>query len=70
MLLKNLETSTGLVNGARGVVIGFGPLVGSHPAFTRKRLPNVEFEVNIGGEKAKIVRTICEEEWDVTSGDT
>lgn len=48
MLLKNLEVGRGLVNGARGVVIGFAPGEGYSAMFPK--LPTVRF-IAMTGEK-------------------
>ena len=49
MLLKNLEVAKGLVNGARGVVIGFSPGEGYSTMFPK--LPTVRFIAVTGDKK-------------------
>lgn len=70
MLLKNVDTAVGLVNGARGVVVSFSSTRGASAGFKKNRLPVVEFEVNMGGSKEKILHLVTEDDSDVKSGDT
>ncbi|CAM9772095.1 unnamed protein product [Ectocarpus sp. 4 AP-2014] len=60
LLLKNLDSSSQLVNGATGVVTEFVEASG-------RRLPMVEFDTIEGG--GKVVSVISEEEWTVSLGD-
>lgn len=67
MLLKNLDTPNGLVNGARGVIVEFcKPPYGTKSIFPR--LPKVRFEVIIGDAKSSEIRLLTEEVFDVGSG--
>lgn len=59
LLLKNLDSSNQLVNGATGVVTEFVDASG-------RRLPRVEFDAMEGS--GKVVTVIREEEWTVSSG--
>lgn len=59
MLLKNLDSSNQLVNGATGVVTEFVDASG-------RRLPKVEFDTTEGS--GKVVTIIREEEWTVNLG--
>ncbi|CAM9518427.1 unnamed protein product [Ectocarpus sp. 13 AM-2016] len=60
LLLKNLDSSSQLVNGATGVVTEFVEASG-------RRLPMVEFDTIEGG--GKVASVISEEEWTVSLGD-
>lgn len=60
LLLKNLDSSNQLVNGATGVVTEFVEASG-------RRLPKVEFDAMEGS--GKVVTIIREEEWTVSVGD-
>lgn len=59
LLLKNLDSSNQLVNGATGVVTEFVDASG-------RRLPKVEFDTMEGS--GKVVTIIREEEWTVSLG--
>lgn len=67
MLLKNLSASEGLVNGARGSVIGFEKANGRSAFYPH--LPVVKFQVFVGSEKREEVRTITHDSWDIKQGD-
>lgn len=67
MLLKNLSTSRGLVNGARGTVIGFEPSNGRSEYYPF--LPRVKFCVVLGQEKLEEVVTLPHEAWEIKQGD-
>eukprot|EP01031_Cornospumella_fuschlensis_P027376 gene27376-33066_t len=69
MLLKNLAPADGLVNGARGIVLGF------ENAFY-PYLPVVKFEVTVTGvdgeggkSRREEIRTLTHEVWEVKQGD-
>jgi hypothetical protein len=67
MLLKNLDSDIGLVNGARGTVIGFekAGLIATRYSV----LPVVKFHIVMGGEESYETRTLKEESWEVKMGD-
>ncbi len=67
MLLKNLETEAGLVNGTRGTVIGFEKSNGKSNYFPM--LPVVKFQIIIAGERTEETVTLNEHTWDVKLGD-
>ena len=67
MLLKNLDTSRGLVNGARGVVVGFE--ASSHRSKYYNMLPIVKFECTVGSNKSVEEIVLIEESWEVKSGE-
>ena len=67
MLLKNLDTSRGLVNGARGVVVGFE--ASNHRSKCYNMLPIVKFECTVGSSKSVEEIVLCEESWEVKSGE-
>jgi hypothetical protein len=66
MLLKNLNSEIGLVNGARGTIIGFER---SNKSVYYPYLPIVKFVTVVGGEKNEVTETIMHDTWDVKSGD-
>ena len=82
MLLKNLDVSRGLVNGSRGVIIGF-----KNPNYERNDkyfpdeviwdvddwspLPEVHFTVVGNNGQRRVVKTLIEpREWSITMGNT
>jgi len=68
MLLKNLATSRGLVNGARGIVVAFEE--SNHRSDHYPLLPIVKFECTVGSNKN--VETICvvDDVWEIKTGDS
>ena len=68
MLLKNLDTSHGLVNGARGVVIGFEKSEKRSNLYSY--LPLVRFEVKIADRVDIISQTLTEEKWEIGNQST
>lgn len=67
MLLKNLDSESGLVNGTRGTVIGFER--NPDRASNYRTLPVVKFQMILGGVKSECTQTIKEESWDIKQGD-
>jgi hypothetical protein len=69
MLLKNVDTAKGLVNGATGEVIGFEPNRGSSFKHRFPKHPIVKFSVVVGGINSVFNASIEPAEWDITVGD-
>ena len=67
MLLKNLNTSRGLVNGARGVVRTFERSQGRSLLYSM--LPVVDFAVTLGDKVVTESLTLVEDSWDIRSGE-
>lgn len=67
MLLKNISTSVGLVNGTRGVVVGFDKSNGRSSRFPY--IPIVKFYVSVGSKKGEEVVHITEDTWDIRKGE-
>jgi ribosomal protein S12 len=67
MLLKNLDSDIGLINGARGTVIGFEKVVDRSSRYPM--LPVVKFHIVMGGEESYETKTLKEESWEVKMGD-
>lgn len=68
MLLKNLDTERGLVNGARGTVVDFERSNG-RTSFSSV-LPVVNFAVVIGSERSEERVTLIPDTWEVKLGDS
>ncbi len=66
MLLKNISTTRGLVNGARGVVIGF-----EKPEVPSKYplVPRVRFSTEVGGQEHSEIYVVTEDSWDIRLGE-
>eukprot|EP01034_Spumella_vulgaris_P032213 gene32213-39778_t len=68
MLLKNISTAKGLVNGARGTVIAIDERRDISSYFPY--LPTVRFETILGGsERGEETMVISHESWDIQQGD-
>lgn len=71
MLLRNLSVLEGLVNGTRGVVVGFSEELGEtygSALFPKRSLPIVEFDIRVGNRTEKLTKPIKEEEWKLEIG--
>lgn len=66
MLTKNLSTADGLVNGARGIIIGFEKS-GGKSFFSQ--LPIVKFSIILGSEKKEELITLIHDTWEIKQGD-
>ena len=76
MLLKNLETSVGLVNGTRGRVVGFcvdeedsEDIVLTKDMSNVPAYPRVEFYCMVSGKVSIVSRVLKRESWDSMEGD-
>ncbi len=75
MLLKNLSTENGLVNGSKGVVVGFRRAneedyenyMGNSAVMRKEYLPIIRFQINIAGKYREETRVIKREEFEVSS---
>jgi hypothetical protein len=68
MLLKNLDTARGLVNGARGTVIGFE--AGKNRSAYFAVLPVVKFNVVLGSAPVEeVVVGVVDDKWDTKLGE-
>ena len=65
MLLKNLSTARGLVNGARGTVVGFQ----KHDDTKYQLLPLCTFQVFLGSQMAEETIVIERDTWDIRQGE-
>ena len=67
MLLKNLSTARGLVNGARGTVVGFEKSANrtANTAF----IPVVRFQVYLGSTASEETISVDQESWDIKQGE-
>lgn len=63
MLLKNIDSERGLVNGARGVVVGFAPAASDRSCGSV--IPIVEFCGPDGGYSAPVRIEVEPDEWTV-----
>jgi ATP-dependent DNA helicase PIF1 len=68
MLLKNLDVSSGLVNGTRGEVVHFERSEKRSNLYAE--VPVVRFEVSVGDQRSYETRTIIEESWEIGSSKT
>jgi len=70
MLVKNIDVTEGLVNGARGVITKFveNPEISAddNNGSTKEVLPEVAFSVVISNRKSTVTRIIGREKWDIT----
>jgi ATP-dependent DNA helicase PIF1 len=69
MLLWNIDHSTGLVNGARGRVIGFEKNRGRSEIF-EDVLPVIEFRLKFGEQEITETKVIIEQETEIKQGNT
>jgi hypothetical protein len=69
ILLWNLDHSTGLVNGARGRVIGFEKCRGRSEVF-EDVLPVIEFRLKFGDQEITETKVIVEQESEMKQGNT
>ncbi len=67
MLLKNISTEQGLVNGARGTVIGFEKSSGRTTLYPV--LPVVKFSTLVGGERQDTTLSLTPESWEIKLGE-
>lgn len=65
MLLKNLSPSSGLVNGSRGIVVGFQKATGSPFSV----FPIVKFQTFVGHKKLDIEYEVKDATWSIMEGD-
>lgn len=67
MLLKNISTARGLVNGARGTVVGFEKSLNrtANTAF----IPLVKFQIYLGSKMTEETVSLDQETWDIRQGD-
>ena len=65
MLLKNLDTASGLVNGTRGRIIGFV----EHENSMYPVVPEVEFYCTVGDVRSVQTVKVKEETWDIRLGE-
>jgi len=77
MLIRNLDQANRLVNGSRGIVVGFEPPasperlkgVSMHPLGTPPLIPKVSFQVDAqAGPAGWVTRAVYPEEWTVEEG--
>jgi hypothetical protein len=69
ILLWNIDHSTGLVNGARGTIVGFERSRGRSKIF-KDVLPVVEFRLKVGDQELTETRVILEQESEMKQGNT
>lgn len=69
ILLWNIDHSSGLVNGARGKVVGFENSRGRSKIF-KFHLPVVEFRLRIGDKELTETRVVVEQESEIKQGNT
>lgn len=67
MLLKNISTARGLVNGARGTVVGFEK--SANRTANTAMIPLVKFQLFLGAAMTEETITLDQETWDIRQGE-
>lgn len=67
MLLKNISTARGLVNGARGTVVGFEK--SNNRTANVPYIPLVKFQLYVGAHMTEETISLDQETWDIKQGE-
>lgn len=67
MLLKNISTARGLVNGARGTVVGFEKSL--NRTANTAMIPLVKFQIYLGSKMTEETVSLDQETWDIRQGE-
>ena len=67
MLLKNISTARGLVNGARGTVVGFEK--SNNRTANAPFIPLVRFQLYVGARMTEETISLDQETWDIRQGE-